>query len=198
MKLFKLILAVASAAVLVAALVSTASANRLSSSSQTLRARFPNVSFLGGFGNTECALTLEGSFHTRTIVKTSGALIGYLTRAIIGGTHCIRGSATILTTSLPWHIRYESFGGTLPNITAINTTLTGVQLQVKEPVFGIVCLASGGTLTDRYIRDAGGVLTTEVLGGTSPTSCGSNGTLSGTSESLTVLNSVTRITVTLI
>jgi hypothetical protein len=198
MKLFKLLLAVAGATVLLGALVSTASANRLRSSSTTLRANFPRVNFAGGFGSTECAVTLEGSLHSATIEKVAERLIGYITRAIIGGTHCIRGSATILTTSLPWHVRYESFGGTLPNITELNTTVTGAQFNVKEPVFGIACLASGGTSIGRYRREAGGILTSAIIGGESPTSCGRNGTLEGTSNSLTVLNSTTRITVTLI
>lgn len=198
MKLFKLLLAVAGATVLLGALVSTASATRLRSTSPTLRANFPRVNFTGGFGTTECAVTLEGSLHSTTIVKTRGLLIGYITRAVIGGTHCIRGSATVLNASLPWHVRYDSFSGTLPNITALNTTVSGAQFNVKEPVFGVECLASGGTATGTYNREAGGVLTSAVIGGESPTSCGINGGLSGTSNSLTVLNSTTRITVTLI
>jgi hypothetical protein len=197
MKLFTLLLAVAGATVLLGALVSTASATRLRSTSTTLRATFPRVSFIGGFGTTECAVTLEGSFHSETIAKVPESLIGYITRAIIGGTRCIRGSATILQASLPWHIRYVSFEGTLPNITAVNTEVAGVQFNAKEPVFGIACLASGGLFTGIYNR-TGSVLTSAVIGGRSPTSCGREGTLEGTSNSLTVLNSSTRITVTLI
>src|SRR5215207_2963869 len=93
MKLFKLLLAVAGATVLLGALVSTASATRLASSSQTLRAGFARVNFTGPFGTTECALTLEGSLHSRTITKTIGSLIGLITRAVLGA--CVRGSATI-------------------------------------------------------------------------------------------------------
>lgn len=196
MKLFKLLLSVAGATVLLGALVSTASAARLASSSQTLRATFAAVRFAGGFGTTECALTLEGSLHSRTITKTEGSLIGLITRAPLGA--CSRGSATVLTASLPWHVTYTSFGGTLPSINAINTNVTGAQFQIREPVFGVTCLASGGTATGRYNREAGGVLTSAEIGGSSPTNCGITGTLSGTSNSLTVLGAATRITVTLI
>jgi hypothetical protein len=196
MKLFKLLLSVAGATVLLGALVATASAGRLSSSSQTLRATFAAVRFSGGFGTTECALTLEGSLHSRTIAKTAGSLIGYITRAALGT--CSRGSATVLTASLPWHVRYASFSGTLPNITRLNTTVVGAQFQIREPVFGVTCLASGGTSLGNYTREAGGVLTGAEIGGRSPTSCGIEGELSGVSNSLTVLGAATRITVTLI
>jgi hypothetical protein len=196
MKLGRALFAVVVAAALLGALVATASAARLSSTSQTIRATFARVSFAGGFGTNECALTLEGSFHSRTIAKTAGVLAGYVTSAILGS--CIRGRGTILTASLPWHTRYASFAGTLPNITAIAATITGPQWQIQEPVFGVTCLASGGTLTATFNREAGGALTTIVLGGSSPTNCGISGTLSGTSNAATVLGAATRITVTLI
>lgn len=198
MKLGNTLLAIIGATVLFSALVATASATRISSSSQTVRATYPRVNFSGGFGTTECAVTLEGSFHSRTLAKVVGALTGYVTRAVIGGTHCIRGSATILNASLPWHTRYQSFEGTLPNITSITATVTGVSFNMKEPAFGVECLASGGTATHTFIREAGGVITSGVIGGESPTTCGINGRFAGTSNSLTVLNSTTRITVTLI
>jgi uncharacterized membrane protein len=196
MKLFKLLLAVAGATVFLGALVSTASAVRLSSSSQTFRAGYARVDFIGGFGTTECPLTLEGSFHRRTIAKEGRILIGFLTRAILGT--CTEGAGTILTATLPWHIRYASFSGTLPNITAINTDVAGLSFQITEPVFGVTCLASNGTITMTYNRVAAGALTTAVLSGRSPTNCGLDGTISGTSNSFTVLGAATRITVTLI
>jgi hypothetical protein len=188
--------ALLAAITILAALTSTATAGRLSSSSQTLRGTFARMSFGGGFGTTECAVTLEGSLHSRTIAKTNGALIGYITRAILGT--CPRGSATILTASLPWHARYASFSGTLPNITRINDTISGVQFGIREPVFGVTCLGSGGTVTGSFTREASGVITSATAGGESPTNCGINGTISGTSSSLTVLGAVTRVTVTLI
>jgi hypothetical protein len=179
-----------------AALTSIASAARISSSSQTLRGTFARMNFAGGFGTTECAVTLEGSLHSRSIAKVAGSLIGFITRIVLGA--CARGSATILAASLPWHARYASFSGTLPNITSINDTITGSQFQIREPVFGVTCLASGGTITGALTREAGGVITSATAGGRSPTNCGIEGTISGTSSSLTVLGAATRVTTTLI
>jgi hypothetical protein len=197
MRIGKTFLAVVGATVFLGALVASASANRIWATSTTVRASFPGVRFSGGFGTSECAVTLEGSFHSATMEKVAGKLVGYITRAV-AATRCFRGSGTILTASLPWHIRYASFAGTLPNITSINATITGAGFNVKEPVFGIACLASGGTQTLVFNREPAGVVTSAVIGGESPTSCGRNGTLEGTSNSLTVLNSTSRITVTLI
>jgi hypothetical protein len=197
MKLFKLFLAAAGATVLLGALVSIASATRLRSSSTTLKMTFASLTF-EGVGTAVCAVTLEGSYHSATIAKVTESLIGYITRAVIGGTHCIRGSATILQTSLPWHVRYESFTGTLPNISAYNTTLTGTRISYKDPVFLIECLAFGGTQHISHIREAGGVLTSARISGESPTSCGTSIMIEGASNSLTVLNNTTRISVTLI
>jgi hypothetical protein len=197
MKLGRTFPAIAGATMLLSVLVATASARTFLGSSQTARATFPRVN-LSGVGTTECALTLEGSMHSRTVAKVRGSLIGYITRAVLNGVRCLRGSATILNTSLPWHVRYDSFTGTLPSISKVNQTVVGVQFNIKEPVFGIECLASGGTLFFVGNREAGGAATSAEISGTSPTSCGINVELSGTSNALTVLGAATRITVTLI
>jgi len=199
MRFGRTLLTIIGATALLGTLVATASATRLSTSSQTIRATFARVSFTGAFGTAACALTVEGSFHTRTIAKVANALTGLITRATLGA--CAQGSATILTASLPWHTRYQSFAGTLPNITRINAAATGVQFQIREPTFGITCLVSGATLIGAFNRELGGGLTTTELGGGgggAETTCGIEGTLSGTSNSTTVLGAATRITVSLI
>ncbi len=199
MKLYKLVFAVVGATVLLGALVTTASANRLSQSSSTLRATWTAAEFSGGFGTVRCSLTLEGSVHTRTITKTSGLLIGYITRASVGP--CASGSATVLTASLPWHVRYNSFSGTLPSISSITTNVVGSAFQIKEPTFGITCLATSTATepsTGTYTRESGGTLTSVGLGGTIETSCGIRGTLGGASSIPTALGATTRITLTLI
>jgi hypothetical protein len=199
MKLSKLLLAVVGATVLLGSLVATASAGRLSSSSQTLRATFREVRFSGGFGTTVCNVTLEGSLHERTIAKAANNLIGYITAAAVGG--CTQGSATILRETLPWHVRYQGFTGTLPAITTIVTRVINSSFQIREPVFGITCLARATEATPTigtYNREASGALTTARISGSVPTNCGAEGTLEGTSNSLTELNSTTRITITLI
>jgi hypothetical protein len=181
------------------ALTSSASAGRLSLSSQTWRSTFSEWRFAGGFGTMACALTLEGSLHSRTIAKVANALIGYITRAALGS--CTQGSAIILTATLPWHVRYVGFTGTLPNIGSLITGIARFSFQIREPVFGITCLAASTDTrptTGTYNREAGGALTTAEINGRVPTNCGTEGTLGGSSSSLTVLGAATRITVTLI
>lgn len=197
MKLSKLLLATAAATVLLGALVGTASAGRISSSSQTLRASFSKVTFqLGGFP-IECPVILEGSLHTRTMAKTAGALIGYITRADLS----VCGSATILRETLPWHVQYGSFNGTLPNISSINVNVIGASFAVRDGL--ITCLArsttGAGVAIGTFNREAGGALTTGTISGSAvPTSCGINGRLTSSNGPLTVAGAATRITVTLI
>jgi hypothetical protein len=136
MKLSKLLLAVVGATVLLGALVSSASAGRLSNSSTTLRATWARMDFTGGFGTVECEVTLEGSLHSRTIAKVARALIGNITAASVSSP-CRRGGATILRETLPWHVTYNSFAGTLPNITNILTDVVGASFRIREPTFGV-------------------------------------------------------------
>lgn len=133
-------------AVLVAALVGDASAARMEMSNQAIRVTFPELRFAQELeaGNPEviCPVTLEGSFHSRTIVKSSGSLVGYITRALLFGSLCLQNggvqAVVFLPNSLPWHIRYESFAGTLPNITRIHLKLIEVAFQLT--ILGVPCL----------------------------------------------------------
>lgn len=197
MKSCKLLLAALGATLLLASLVGSASARSFSTSSQTLRRTFRTVTFGGAFGSIRCGLTLEGSLHSRTIAKVVGSLIGYITSVTIGV--CETGSVTVLSATLPWHMTYAGFTGTLPNITGIRENVIGVSLQIREPLF--TCLLRSTTANPvvlTFNREAGGALTTATLGGTVPTSCGVNGSFSSSADPVTVLNSAARITVTLI
>src|ERR1044071_3581859 len=128
------------ATLLMAFALGTASARSLSISNQNIRATFANLELgVEGINTVTCRVTLEGSLHSRTIAKVRGALIGYLTR--VSTNNCNR-PVTILTETLPWHVRYESFSGILPNITLIFIRSTGISFQV-EPGVGIRCLARG-------------------------------------------------------
>jgi hypothetical protein len=201
MKLCKLLLSVAGATVLLGALVGIASARSFSTSSQTLRETFREVGFTGNFGTITCEATLEGSLHTRTIAKVAGSLIGYVTRATQGG--CSAFEVTFLTETLPWHVRYLGFQGTLPNITQIRTNVIGLAFLIRESG-GITCLARSTATepaTRLYSIAAGGVLTGVELGGSIRTGAECFGTslaLTGRSSSLTTLGTATSITVTLI
>ncbi|MGN6189051.1 MAG: hypothetical protein ACTHOE_09140 [Conexibacter sp.] len=201
MKLSIQILSTIAATVLLALLVSTASATRLEISSQTLRTAFSRLIIAESFGSTtECQVTLEGSLHSRTIQKVAGTLIGYITRADLGA--CAAGTATILTETLPWHLRYLSFNGTLPNITRVVSNIIGVAFRARLPT-GSNCLARSTAeepVINTFERSiATRELTTAELGGRIRSSClGISLGISSSQNTPTVLNGTARITVTLI
>ena len=134
----RLLLAGLMATLLLSAAVATASANRLSTSSQNFRAVWTPLTFAPG--PVECNVTLEGSYHSATITKTVGALIGYVTRASVDNRSCTGGHATVLTETLPWHIRYRGYTGTLPNISGVVTGMVGSAFRVEINFFGASCL----------------------------------------------------------
>jgi hypothetical protein len=201
MRLCRLFLAAMAASALLGAFGSTASAGRLSSSSQTWKTTFPTMTLRLPFGDTVCAMTFEGSFHSRSIAKTVNALIGYITSVAMGP--CSSGSKTILTETLPWHMVYAGFTGTLPNISLIKYFLINFSQREREP-FGITCLDRSTTeepVLLNFTREAGGAITTAELGGTvrEGAEClGARATVSSARGAVTVAGAATRITVTLI
>lgn len=201
MRLGKTLLAVAGATVFLAALTSAASARNLSISNQNLRASWRSSRFSGAFGETVCPLTIEGSFHSRTIAKVVGTLTGFVTRAITGA--CSVGSATLLTETLPWHSRYQGFTGTLPNITSLTANVIGVSMRIREPGSAI-CLARSSATEPVVItanREVGGALTTAEIGGTIRVGAecfAVAGMFASDRGPVSVLGSATRLTITLI
>lgn len=171
------------AAAVLGALASAASANHLRMSSTTFRATWTSFEFAGGFGTSRCNLTLEGSLRSATISKVLGAEIGSISAGTVGS--CPTGSATILRETLPWRIRYESFTGTLPAITSVTANVVGGGFQIREPTFGITCLAtSTESLPIRIIimiEPHGAVIGIQI-GGRVATNCGADGTFSGRSS----------------
>jgi hypothetical protein len=149
-------LAVVGATVLLAGLVGSASAGRLSTSSQRLRATWARLNFSGGFGTLECEVVVEGSFHERTISKTTGTLSGFITAANI--TRCASGAGTVLRETLPWHVRYASFTGTLPNISTIAARIIGAGFSLRDPGTGATCLVRAATsvFVVTFLREASG------------------------------------------
>lgn len=193
------LLAVVSAVAVLGTCASAASAGRLSTSSQTWRSSFAALEFSGIFGAIRCPVTLESSLHGSTLAKVAAALIGYVNRVSIGA--CATG--TIVVLSLPWHLRYASFSGTLPTLTALNTAIVGMAMSIREPGIGITCLfrttaEQPATLSVR--REAGGALAEPALGGEIRTgaSCGELPGRLGGSGNVTVGGSSTRVTLTLI
>jgi len=188
----KLFLVTVATAVTFATLVASASAGRLSVSERSWAASWARISFVGGIGTVECEAALSHELHARTLTKTRGSLIGYM--AAVEIERCRTGAATLLRETLPWHVQYDSFGGTLPSIGSIRTLIIGFSMRIREPTFGMVCLArstAAEPVIETYNLTAN-VITSHSLGGT--IRCGSvDGTLSGTSLGLSG-----RVTVTLI
>lgn len=188
MQIIKLSLAAMSATVALFALVGVASANDLSVSSQTMRVTWTRAEFIGGFGTVACAFTVEGSMHTRTTTKTAGALVGFVTRASVGP--CPTGSATVLTVTLPWHVQYAGFTGTLPTIGSVIENIIGASWQIREPTFGITCLVRSTALSPNTATFtlASGSVTRVTLGGSIPCGSftGSAGGASSTNSALTI------------
>jgi len=200
MKLCKLLLAALGASVLLGALVSSASARNLEISNQRIRSTWSSVRFVGGFGEPDCHVTLEGSLHSRTMAKVIGSLIGFITSAIL--SNCVNGTATILRETLPWHVRYSGFQGALPNITSLIVHVIGAGFRIRE-TFGITCLALTSAAepgTGTFHRStASRVLTEAGIGGEIETTCGIRGRLQSVSGTVSLQGTAsTRITVNLI
>jgi hypothetical protein len=193
----KLLLAGLTAALAFGALISTSSANRIALSGQQFRATWNKLRFIG-FVTVECHVTIEGSFHSRTISKVLEALVGYVSRVTVDSTNCTGGSARALTEFLPWHIRYGGFAGTLPIITGINLRLVEgrflVQVagiapakclytsSVASPMKGIVNRNTATGVASSLTVDETAAI--PFTSGTSSFSCMTSGRLEGTTQGL--------------
>jgi hypothetical protein len=214
----KLILGALTASLLMGLAVSSATANRLSVSNTKFRITWTGLRFFpdteSGRPDIVCPVTLEGSFHSATIRKTAGALIGAVTRGIVNGAEppCVGGHATIRQESLPWHVTYESFRGTLPNITSIELLLRRYSFVIELAALpGLQCLysdqgAAEENLMGRLPVGAGGQVPTIAPeqnrhARRSPTSsviCPQFGKFEGTGQVFLLGSATTRISVTLI
>jgi len=119
----KLVLTALAATALLAAIATTSAAREFETSETRIRTVFRPLILRSSSGDSvTCTVTLEGSFHYRTIRKVEGSLIGYITRAIVETPTCRSSptpgiTAAALTETLPWHITYVDFSGALPNVT---------------------------------------------------------------------------------
>jgi hypothetical protein len=138
-------LAALATAAFFAALAASASARNFSLTNRNIRvvweAARPIEFLVGGLGTTvRCRVTLEGSFHCATFAKIAEALVGYISRATIEQETCrepMGTKAEITQTSLPWHLRYVSFSGTLPRVNP-RIKFMGARLLVLA-FFGRAC-----------------------------------------------------------
>jgi hypothetical protein len=112
-----------------------------------------------GSPKVSCPVTLEGSFHRRTIAKTLNLLVGYITRGLVGAAlTCRGGTATIAAASLPWHVQYLSFEGPLPTITRMNVLVIGLEMSVQVTGNSPCTIISETTTPARFglLREEGG------------------------------------------
>ena len=140
----KLCFTALTAALLLASAIATTSARNLSISNQNFRVSWQELQFATNVLTITCHVTLEGSFHYRTFAKNVGRLIGYITRVAVrrpcrnGEAWAANGTEAhprlgVLANTLPWHITYEGFEGTLPNITSILLLLRGARFKIHGP-----------------------------------------------------------------
>jgi hypothetical protein len=168
-------------ALALAAAVGTANARRLAMSENHFLSHFRTLTFAAGEFNIICAVSIEGSFHEKTLEKVANSLVGYISEARVKRP-CTQGEAWIQDTqergagepeSLPWHITYERFIGALPNITGIElllpTALFLVEVGIKcvyratttSPMKGIITREAGGRVTGLRANEAKPIPKTE-------------------------------------
>lgn len=197
------------ATVAVGALASTAAANRLGLTKSAFRIAWAALEFATSTSTAvRCPVTLEGSFHSRTLSKVSEQLIGYITRAGVTEASCVGGKVRFSTLSLPWHIRYDSFGGTLPSIVEVRFRIVEFEYLVEEPPF-VNCLYRSTSASPikgsadlnasreivRFVPSAAARIPLFVsLGGI----CESTATLKENAGEMTVLGATSKITITLV
>lgn len=116
-----------------------AHADALSLSHTNIRAVWSSFTLRGGGIEVRCPVTLEGSFHSSTVVKAIGLLVGFINRGSLSRERCTGAEAVaLLTETLPWHVSFDSFSGTLPLITGVKLRLIGAAMLSR--VFGLSCL----------------------------------------------------------
>jgi hypothetical protein len=206
-----LLLTALTATAILALAITSASARRFQLSEQNwLAAWTPNspLNFRAAGTTTRCPVTLDGSFHSRTLSKVCGQLIGYINQAIVANANCTGGHATALTETLPWHIQYRSFSGELPNIELIRIQLVGARFQVFPN--GLSACLAGTTQTNpavgNILRETEGAATRLValpefvipLQGGFSCSLAGNGAFEGTASVSSSAAGRSAITVTLV
>jgi hypothetical protein len=199
------LLAVVLTASLLALAAGSASATRLAFGEPTFRVAWAPMRFVVSGLTISCHVTLEGSFDHTTIAKVEGSRIGDVTR--VSTESCSTPNVSVLTETVPWHVEYGAFTGTLPDISTV--TLRVIGMGVGLTIFGTRCIGRSeerapalmvadrseatGTIADfRWDESAAIPLT-------GPSGCLSlRGRLSGTSSAVTGQGNTRAIALTLI
>ena len=150
---------------MLATAVGGAHATRLRLSSNTFRIVWSEMRFVTNAGvRLTCAVTLEGEFESPAFAKTNNLRFGSVTRAIPSCPSSIR-----FLIGTAWNVVYESFQGTLPNITTMGFRINGFAfewigalytcLYKAEASQPLVFTAFRNTMTSQITRvDTAGIL----------------------------------------
>lgn len=174
----RLFIVTLAASLLLATAIGDASAGRLSLSRTDIRVKWRVLEFRIFEMAIRCEVILEGRFTAADTRKAVGA-IGSITRATVRQETCVNGIAAAFNGAEPynggraaqtlnWPLSYESFSGTLPNITAIQMLLGRARFGIRDA--GGFCTGQFGleaeNLTLRMARGAEGRITSlePVLG----------------------------------
>jgi hypothetical protein len=200
----KVVVVALAVAVTMSMCVAQASARQLRVSSRMFEIVFSPLEFRMPFGTVRCPFTFLGEFHEVIITKVVHRLIGLIRHVTPPAPTepCVGGTATALAETLPWHLTYEGFAGTLPNITSMTLLVVGAAFNVREAGLGITCLVLTSTTNPARLAAARntvtGVVTGVTISGSIPAACGSSVGLSSPPGPLTNLARTASITVTLI
>jgi hypothetical protein len=130
------------------------------------------LTLIGDEFRVVCGLRFKGRFHSRTLAKVPGSLVGRVDRAekgscsslevrTLNGIETFPDEETALPNTLPWHIKYVSFSGALPGIQRIRLSVIGVSLVFKD-IFGFECLYRSTDTNPFYLEiniEAAGLVT---------------------------------------
>lgn len=157
-RLLLVTLAVAVATVALSVAAGSADANRLSVGNQSFRMTWSLMIFReDGGSRVECRMTMEGTLHNALMTKTVNGLIGYITRAEVA--NCTGGSITLLTTgTLPWHVQYGGFIGTLPDITEMAIRIVGLAASIGSC---LITTTNSEPAVIKWVRNSGNIVSAQ-------------------------------------
>ncbi len=134
----KLAMAASLTTLFLAVAVGAASGRRIEISSQFVRVTWAELTMEGAGISIRCPMTIEGSFHSRTMSKVCGSVVGLVSRAVITPGSCTGAEVALLQESLPWRLGFIGFTGALPRIQRIRGSLIGLSLRIEA--LGTACL----------------------------------------------------------
>jgi hypothetical protein len=144
----RVLLTLLAASAFAASLAASATARNFSVSNRNIRVVWTAarpLEFISNIAPIRCEVTLEGTLHCATIAKVAEALIGFITRARVREETCEDNElgteilAEIVQESLPWHLRYVSFSGTLPRVRVRVRVINAVFRLIRVPII-VNCL----------------------------------------------------------